>query len=94
MVKVSHTQLQQTSVTRRGRSVGREERGKRERNWEGGERCEKMRRERSEKGAAGEAALELLLLLDFSDSPRTGLQEYFDPFLASQDALEVMFVSE
>ena len=30
---------------------------------------------RLEKGASGEAEL---LLLDFNDSPRTGLQEYFD----------------
>lgn len=90
MVKLENTQLKQTNVTRRGRSIDRELRGKREESWKikweimGGGRIrkEKIRGgRRREKGASGGDALELLL--DFSDSPRTGLQESFDlPFLS------------
>ena len=70
-----NTQQQQTNVTRRGRSVGRE--GK----WEWREESWKIKWEvvggggRLEKGATAGAEL---LLLDFRDSPRTGLQESVD----------------
>ena len=85
VVKLNNTQLQQTNVTRRGRSVDEELRGKREDTWKikwemaggGRMRKEKIRGGRKgEKGASGGDALELLL--DFSDSPRTGLQVSFD----------------